>query len=91
MSQHHNLTGSLVSNNNAKYTFTTSEPNNKLQLNGENADIVINGKSLSMTLEAIQERLLILEPDTKKLEKYAALKKAYEQYKLLEKLLTEKE
>ena len=54
------------------------------------SDISISGKSLSNTLSVIQQRLSILDnPSPKKLEKYAALKKAYEHYKLLEKLLNE--
>lgn len=54
------------------------------------SDVLINGKSLEKTLESIQERLAILDdPNPEKLKKYAALKKAYEQYKLLEKLLNE--
>lgn len=66
-------------------------PNNKLILDGEGADVVIDGTSLRKTLTAIQDRLCILEPDLKKLEKYEALRKAYTHYKLMEKLLTEKE
>lgn len=55
-------------------------------------DVVIDGKSLSAILEKIQQRLAILEnPDLKKLEKYAALKKAYEQYVMLEKLINSEE
>lgn len=54
------------------------------------SDVIINGNSLEKTLETIQKRLAILDdPTPEKLQKYAALKKAYEQYKLLEKLLNE--
>lgn len=54
------------------------------------SDVSISGKSLSNTLSVIQQRLSILDdPSPEKLQKYAALKKAYEHYKLLEKLLTE--
>lgn len=48
-----------------------------------------NGTSLGSRLEAIEARLAILVPDPAKLEKYEALKHAYEQYKLLEKLCNE--
>lgn len=64
---------------------------NTLTLDGENADIIINGQSLTKALSAVQDRLCILQPDPAKLEKYAALRKAYDHYKLLEQLLTEKE
>jgi len=53
----------------------------------DDADIVINGKSLTQTLNTLEERLLILQPDFEKMEQYPALKAAYEQYKLIEKLL----
>lgn len=41
------------------------------------------------SLDLIMERLSILTPDMAKLEKYAALKKAYEHYKLIESLIQE--
>jgi hypothetical protein len=56
------------------------------------SDFVIGDVSLKDTLqmiEKIQERLAILVPDPHKLEKFAALKAAYENYLLLEKLCTE--
>lgn len=52
--------------------------------------INVGGKSLTDVLDQLQKRLAILDdPDPEKLEKFAALKKAYEQYKLLEKLCFE--
>lgn len=44
------------------------------------------GGKMRERLEAIEARLNILVPDPKKLEKFEALKKAYEHYKHLEKL-----
>lgn len=41
------------------------------------------------SLDLIMERLGILTPDMAKLEKYAALKKAYDHYKLIESLIQE--
>lgn len=53
-------------------------------------DIKWKGRSLGKLLEKIEDRLAILqEPDSEKLEKFAALKKAYDNYKLLEKLINE--
>jgi hypothetical protein len=52
-------------------------------------DIKWKGRSLGKMLEAIEDRLAILTPDPKKLEKYEALKKAYNHYKLMEKLIGE--
>ena len=45
--------------------------------------------NISATLKALQERLLILTPNFEAMEEYPALKDAYEQYKMLEKLLIE--
>jgi len=51
-------------------------------------DVKIKGKSVVKLLEKIEDRLALLQdPDPKKLEKFAALKKAYDNYKLLEKLI----
>lgn len=53
-------------------------------------DIKIRGRSLEKLLERIEDRLAILQdPNPAKLEKYAALKKAYDHYKILEKLIGE--
>jgi hypothetical protein len=48
----------------------------------------VKGRDLAKLMEKIEDRLAILsEPDTNKLEKFAALKKAYDHYKLMEKLI----
>jgi len=52
-------------------------------------DISIDGKSLKEFMNKLEERLAILIPDPKKLEQFAALKKAYEHYKLMESLCQE--
>ena len=44
---------------------------------------------ISSRLAAIEERLAILTPDLVKLEKYSALKQAYDNYKLIETLCKE--
>lgn len=64
----------------------TYSPNPDLYVNG---DIKIKGVSLKDTLDTINERLLILQPDPAKLEKYEALRIAYEHYKLMEKLIND--
>ena len=53
--------------------------------------VKVKGKDLAKSLEAIEKRLAILVPDPKKLEKFEALKKAYDHYKLLEALCHETE
>jgi len=52
-------------------------------------DIKIDGKSLKSFMNKMEERLAILVPDPAKLEKFEALKKAYEHYKLMESLCQE--
>ena len=51
--------------------------------------VKINGQDLAQFMETISKRLAILVPDPAKLEKYEALKKAYEHYKTLERLIGE--
>jgi hypothetical protein len=51
-------------------------------------DVKIQGRSISKTLDKIEDRLAILQdPDPEKLKKFAALKKAYDNYKMLERLI----
>ena len=57
----------------------------------EGTDIKIDGKSLKDFMTKMEERMAILVPDPKKLEKFEALKRAYEHYKLMEKLCQEDE
>jgi len=52
-------------------------------------DITVAGKSLKQFMDKMEERLAILIPDPAKLEKFEALKKAYEHYKLMESLCQE--
>jgi hypothetical protein len=52
-------------------------------------DISIDGKSLKEFMNKMEDRLAILVPNPAKLEQFAALKKAYEHYKLMEQLCQE--
>ena len=61
----------------------------KLKVEGEEADIFINGKSLSDWMSAVEQRLTILRPNPELQEKYTALQEAYDHYKTLESLLYE--
>ena len=55
----------------------------------DGTDITVAGKSLKEFMNKMEERLAILVPDPAKLEQFAALKKAYEHYKLMESLCQE--
>lgn len=52
-------------------------------------DIKVKGKSLSEWMSVMEKRLAILVPNPAKLEKFEALQKAYNHYKLLEALCHE--
>lgn len=67
-------------------TAATITAKGKLEIEGDDADITINGQSFMATLQTIQDRLAILVPDPKKMEQFEALKQAYEHYKTLEAL-----
>jgi hypothetical protein len=59
-------------------------------LDGEGADIDINGKSLLKTLEALEERLNILVPNPELETEWAELKQLGDAYRKLEQDLIEK-
>lgn len=86
-----------ASSGTSTYTISSAGSNyyNNVSVNGiqldKSADIKIGDKSLVETLNKIEDRLAILTADPNKLEKFAALKKAYEHYKLMEKLCQEDE
>jgi len=49
-------------------------------------NLTVNGMDIGTMLAKIQDRLAILVPDPARLDKYEALKQAYEHYKVLEAL-----
>ena len=52
----------------------------------EGGDIKVDGVSLKEFMTKMEQRLAILVPDPERLEKFEALKKAYEHYKTMESL-----
>lgn len=62
----------------------------QLQLKGEDADIVVNGKSMMRLLERIEDRLNLLEPNTELEKDWDDLRKLGERYRKLEKKCKEK-
>jgi hypothetical protein len=76
----------------SSYVTTSGTNTPSLKVTGDaefEEDIKIKGISVLKTLEAINKRLAILQPDPAKLEKFEALQKAYDHYKLLEALCHE--
>jgi len=72
------------------WATSTTASSGKLNLLGEDADLVINGKSLTATLEALEERLNILTPNQELEGEWKELKKLGNRYRRLEKELKEK-
>jgi len=73
------------------YTTTTNASStikgfNDLNVNG---NLVVNGVDIGEAIGTMCERMAILIPDPVKLEKWESLRKAYDHYKLMEKLIGE--
>jgi hypothetical protein len=62
----------------------------QINLDGDNADIKINGKSLMATLTALEQRLNILTPNPKLEADWDELRELGERYRALEKQCEEK-
>ena len=62
----------------------------KLTLLGDDADLIVNGKSLNETLQALEEKLNILHPNNELEEEWDELRELGNQYRKLEKELKEK-
>lgn len=85
-----NMYGGGVYGNYGNNYGITNGSNARLTVKGDaefEGDIKWHGKSLVKLLEKIEDRLAILSPDPTKLEKYESLRKAYNHYKLMEKLI----
>lgn len=63
----------------------------RMELQGAQADIVINGVSLNATLQIIQDRLCMLQPNRELEAEWDQLRSIGEQYRKLEKSLMEKQ
>ena len=72
-------------------TAATTTAKGQIKLEGSDADIFVQGKSMKAWMDAVEQRLCILEPKPELLKKYKALEQAYEHYKTLEAILYEQE
>ena len=66
-----------------------SNGSGKIELNGDNADITVNGQSLIESIKKIQERLNILTPNPKMEAEWNQLRELGKQYRELEAKLKE--
>lgn len=73
----------------ANVDLTTYKP--IIHLNGKEADIVLDGKSLKDSITAIEDRLAILKPNPQLEAKWTRLRELREEYQRLEKEIIEKE
>jgi len=96
------LYGSLPGSSGSSYVYTTNSTSpwqnltmtnnshpSSLNVKGDaefEGKVKVNGQDIGEFMETISKRLAILVPDPAKLEHFEALKKAYNHYKMLEKL-----
>jgi hypothetical protein len=88
----HGYTLATGSSNGTWASVNTGTTTPSIQVKGDaefEGNVTINGQNLAETLQRIQDRLAILVPNPKLLNKYEALQQAYEHYKTLEALCVE--
>lgn len=81
---------SMIWSSNLSDTTTTIGTSSRINLQGTDADIVINGVSLQDTLQGIQERLNILTPNLDLEAEWDELRELGQRYRALEKQCQEK-
>jgi hypothetical protein len=72
-------------------TTTTTLKGGQLELEGPSADVVVNGRSLITTLEAIQRRLNIINVNPELEAEWAELKQLGDEYRALEQQIQDKQ
>lgn len=78
------------SNGNVSIANTQFDQSGKMIMKGTNADIEINGKSMTVWMEKVEERLNILTPNTELEKDWDDLRRLGERYRKLEKKCKEK-
>ena len=71
-------------------SYTWGKPSATIQLDGEDADIKVNGKSLCRAIEAIEARLGILRPAPELEREWEELKRLGDEYRAMEADIREK-
>ena len=81
-----------TTNTSSGYSFTGQniQPTNTVHIKGENADLLINDKSLRTWMERVEERLNILTPNPEMEKEWDELRRLGERYRELEKECREK-
>lgn len=83
-------TFSTINTMDNRVAITAENNSGIIDCKGENADITLNGKSVRKTLEAIEDRLAILQPNEKLESEWEELKELGRQYRELEAEIKEK-
>ena len=94
LSNNINGIGSLSLSNGTNWDFYGNTPSPGLKVTGNaefDGDVKIKGKSISETLDKIEERLAILRPNKELEDKWEKLKELGDAYRALEKDIQEKE
>ena len=71
--------------------FTQNAASTKINLDGENADIVVNGRSLVKAIDAIQQRLNCLQVNPELEKEWNDLRALGDQYRKLEQKILDKQ
>jgi hypothetical protein len=69
---------------------TGTHPSGTMELKGDNADIIVNGRSLMDAIDALEQRLNILVPNPELETEWDELRELGERYRELEKKCQEK-
>jgi len=72
-------------------TFNSNPTGAKIQLDGENADVTVNGWSLVDAVKRIEERLGLFQPNPELEQEWEDLKALGEQYRQLEQHIRDKQ
>lgn len=65
-------------------TYNWNKPSAKLDIKGDDADILVNGKSLCQAIEAIESRLGLLRPAPELEREWDELKRLGDEYRAME-------
>lgn len=91
-SYNYNISGASYTSNSGLSWSTISPSSSTVNIDTDGidikngGDIKVDGRSLKEFMDKMEQRLAILVPNPEKLEKFEALKKAYEHYKTMEAL-----
>jgi len=88
---YNNTSGQFTINSGANTGAWTYNPSAKIKLDGADADIEINGVSLLTTMQEIQNRLNILQPNTALEKEWEELRELGRKYRELEQHIKDKQ